>query len=135
MSLDANRRPSLSSFQFLVYVSGGFAMNLTNLVLSQWLYERFVIGGIVSTAAFSLILLAGRLTDGISDQLYALGTANSFFGFSYLAVSHCVLLALVSSRKSTGDDADHLCGRGLSGLLLTLRFGGYALSRAATGDR
>jgi glycoside/pentoside/hexuronide:cation symporter, GPH family len=49
-------------------------MNLTNLVLSQWLYERFVIGGIVSTAAFSLILLAGRLTDGISDPFIAYWT-------------------------------------------------------------
>jgi glycoside/pentoside/hexuronide:cation symporter, GPH family len=78
MSLDANRKPSLSSFQFLVYVSGGFAMNLTNLVLSQWLYERFVIGGIVGTAAFSLILLAGRLTDGISDPFIAYWTDISY---------------------------------------------------------
>src|SRR5258708_14423749 len=66
-----NPKPTLSSFQFVIYVSGGFAMNLTNLVLSQWLYERFVIGGIVVTTAFSLILLAGRLTDGISDPLIA----------------------------------------------------------------
>jgi glycoside/pentoside/hexuronide:cation symporter, GPH family len=78
MSLDANRKPSLSSFQFLVYVSGGFAMNLTNLVLSQWLYERFVIGGIVGTTAFSLILLAGRLTDGISDPFIAYWTDISY---------------------------------------------------------
>jgi len=78
MSLDPNRKPSLSSFQFLVYVSGGFAMNLTNLVLSQWLYERFVIGGIVSTAAFSLILLAGRLSDGISDPFIAYWTDISY---------------------------------------------------------
>jgi glycoside/pentoside/hexuronide:cation symporter, GPH family len=75
MSLNqANRKPNLSSFQFLVYVSGGFAMNLTNLVLSQWLYERFVIGGILSVTAFSLILLAGRLTDGISDPFIAYWT-------------------------------------------------------------
>jgi GPH family glycoside/pentoside/hexuronide:cation symporter len=78
MLLDVNRKPSLSSFQFLVYVSGGFAMNLTNLVLSQWLYERFVIGGIVGTAAFSLILLAGRLTDGISDPFIAYWTDISY---------------------------------------------------------
>jgi glycoside/pentoside/hexuronide:cation symporter, GPH family len=69
---------SLSGFQFLVYVSGGFAMNLTNLVLSQWLYERYVIGGILSTAAFSLILLAGRLTDGISDPFIAYWTDISY---------------------------------------------------------
>jgi len=53
-------------------------MNLTNLVLSQWLYERFVIGGVVSTAAFSIILLAGRLTDGISDPFIAYWTDISY---------------------------------------------------------
>ena len=73
-----NKKPSLSSLQFLIYVSGGFAMNLTNLVLSQWLYERFVIGGIVTTTAFSLILLAGRLTDGISDPFIAYWTDISY---------------------------------------------------------
>jgi GPH family glycoside/pentoside/hexuronide:cation symporter len=79
MSLHAeDRKPSLSSFQFLIYVSGGFAMNLTNLVLSQWLYERFVIGGIVGTTVFSLILLAGRLTDGISDPFIAYWTDISY---------------------------------------------------------
>jgi glycoside/pentoside/hexuronide:cation symporter, GPH family len=79
MSLnEANRKPALSSFQFLIYVSGGFAMNLTNLVLSQWLYERFVIGGIVGVTTFSLILLAGRLTDGISDPFIAYWTDISY---------------------------------------------------------
>ncbi|MGA7127700.1 MAG: MFS transporter [Chthoniobacterales bacterium] len=73
-----NKKPSLSSLQFIIYVSGGFAMNLTNLVLSQWLYERFVIGGIVTTTAFSLILLAGRLTDGISDPFIAYWTDISY---------------------------------------------------------
>jgi glycoside/pentoside/hexuronide:cation symporter, GPH family len=79
MSLsEENKKPSLSSLQFLIYVSGGFAMNLTNLVLSQWLYERFVIGGIVGSTAFSLILLAGRLTDGISDPFIAYWTDISY---------------------------------------------------------
>jgi glycoside/pentoside/hexuronide:cation symporter, GPH family len=79
MSLNVqNKKPSLSSFQFLIYVSGGFAMNLTNLVLSQWLYERFVVGGIISVTAFSLILLAGRLTDGISDPFIAYWTDISY---------------------------------------------------------
>jgi len=73
-----NPKPTLSRFQFLIYVSGGFAMNLTNLVLSQWLYERFVIGGIVGVTAFSLILLAGRLTDGISDPFIAYWTDISY---------------------------------------------------------
>ncbi len=53
-------------------------MNLTNLVLSQWLYERFVIGGIVGITAFSIILLAGRLTDGISDPFIAYWTDISY---------------------------------------------------------
>ena len=41
---------TLSGFQFVIYVAGGFAMNLTNLVLTQWLYERYVIGGIFTVA-------------------------------------------------------------------------------------
>jgi glycoside/pentoside/hexuronide:cation symporter, GPH family len=69
---------SLSGFQFLIYIMGGFAMNLTNLVLSQWLYDRYVIGGIISTTTFSLILLVGRLTDGISDPFIAYWTDNAW---------------------------------------------------------
>jgi hypothetical protein len=46
-------------------------MNLTNLVLSQWLYERYVTGGIIGAAAFSMILLAGRITDSLSDLFIA----------------------------------------------------------------
>jgi glycoside/pentoside/hexuronide:cation symporter, GPH family len=76
--IQENKTPSLSSLQFLIYVSGGFAMNLTNLVLSQWLYERFVVGGIIGVTAFSLILLAGRLTDGISDPFIAYWTDISY---------------------------------------------------------
>ena len=53
-------------------------MNLTNLVLSQWLYERYVVGGIIGTAAFSLILLAGRITDSVSDPFIAFWTDNSW---------------------------------------------------------
>ena len=69
---------TLSSFQILIYVMGGFAMNLTNLVLSQWLYEKYVVGGIIGTTTFSFILLAGRLTDGISDPFIAYWTDNSW---------------------------------------------------------
>ncbi|MBV9274891.1 MAG: MFS transporter [Verrucomicrobia bacterium] len=69
---------SLSRFQFIVYVMGGFAMNLTNLVLSQWLYDRYVIGGIIGATTFSLILLAGRLADGISDPFIAYWTDNAW---------------------------------------------------------
>ena len=53
-------------------------MNLTNLVLSQWLYERYVIGGVLGTTAFSLILLAGRITDSVSDPFIAFWTDNSW---------------------------------------------------------
>lgn len=53
-------------------------MNLTNLVLSQWLYERYVVGGVIGTAAFSLILLAGRITDSVSDPFIAFWTDNAW---------------------------------------------------------
>jgi len=79
--LNGMKSPSghaLSGFQLFIYCSGGFAMNLTNLVLSQWLYERYVVGGVLGTAAFSLILLAGRITDGVSDPFIAFWTDNSW---------------------------------------------------------
>ncbi|HEY0794025.1 MAG TPA: MFS transporter [Chthoniobacterales bacterium] len=60
----------------IVYGLGGLAMNLTNLVVSQWLYERYVAGGVLTAATFALVLLAGRLTDGLSDPLIAFWTDN-----------------------------------------------------------
>jgi glycoside/pentoside/hexuronide:cation symporter, GPH family len=75
---ESDSRQRLSGFQLFVYCSGGVAMNLTNLVLSQWLYERYVVGGILGTAAFSLILLAGRITDALSDPFIAFWTDNSW---------------------------------------------------------
>jgi Na+/melibiose symporter-like transporter len=60
----------------LVYGLGGFAMNLTNLVMSQWLYERYVVGGVLSASTFAVLLLAGRLTDAFSDPLIAFWTDN-----------------------------------------------------------
>jgi glycoside/pentoside/hexuronide:cation symporter, GPH family len=71
-------RNALSGFQLFVYCSGGLAMNLTNLVLSQWLYERYVVGGVLGITSFSLILLAGRITDGVSDPFIAYWTDNSW---------------------------------------------------------
>jgi hypothetical protein len=38
--MDSRSKYALSGFQTFIYCSGGLAMNLTNLVLSQWLYER-----------------------------------------------------------------------------------------------
>jgi glycoside/pentoside/hexuronide:cation symporter, GPH family len=52
-------------------------MNLANLVLTEWFYERYVIGGVISTVAFSIIILAGRITDGISDPFLAYWTDNT----------------------------------------------------------
>src|SRR5215471_12860260 len=75
---ESNSRRTLSGFQLFVYCSGGVAMNLTNLELSQWLYERYVVGGILGTAAFSLILLGGRITDALSDPFIAFWTDNSW---------------------------------------------------------
>src|ERR1700730_993472 len=69
--------PNLTSIQLATYSLGGLAMNLTNLVVSQWLYERYVVGGILSAAVFSIILVAGRLTDGISDPFIAFWTDNT----------------------------------------------------------
>jgi GPH family glycoside/pentoside/hexuronide:cation symporter len=76
--MESHSRHALSGFQFFVYCSGGLAMNLTNLVLSQWLYERYVVGGVLGTTAFSLILLAGRITDSVSDPFIAFWTDNSW---------------------------------------------------------
>jgi GPH family glycoside/pentoside/hexuronide:cation symporter len=61
-----------------MYSLGGLAMNMSNLVLSQWLYERYVEGHILGAGLFSLILLAGRCTDGISDPFIAFWTDNGW---------------------------------------------------------
>jgi glycoside/pentoside/hexuronide:cation symporter, GPH family len=72
--------PSLTAVQLIAYSLGGLGMNLTNLVVSQWLYERYVVGGVLAAAAFSLVLLAGRVTDGISDPFVAFWTDNARTG-------------------------------------------------------
>src|SRR5258708_23329298 len=76
-----NPKPTLSSFQFVIYVSGGFAMNLTNLVLSQWLYERFVIGGVFGSTALSLIFFGGCLTGGVFSPFFTDLRRNSYTPF------------------------------------------------------
>src|ERR1700759_4036866 len=68
--------PSLTAVQLIAYSLGGFGMNLTNLVVSQWLYERYVVGGVLAPAVFSIVLLAGRITDGGSDPFVAFWTDN-----------------------------------------------------------
>jgi GPH family glycoside/pentoside/hexuronide:cation symporter len=70
-------KTGLTRIQVVAYSLGGLAMNLTNLVVSQWLFERYVVGGILSAAIFSGILLAGRITDGVSDPFVAFWTDNT----------------------------------------------------------
>jgi Na+/melibiose symporter-like transporter len=90
-------RQALSLFQLFVYCSGGLAMNLTNLVLSEWLYERYVVGGVLGTAAFSLILLAGRITDALSDPFIAFWTDNSCTRWGHFAVGRRLFPCLDAS--------------------------------------
>jgi GPH family glycoside/pentoside/hexuronide:cation symporter len=67
----------LTPVQLAAYSLGGLGMNLTNLVVSQWLFERYVVGGILAPAVFSIVLLAGRVTDGVSDPFVAFWTDNT----------------------------------------------------------
>ena len=69
--------PQLTAIQLVTYSLGGLGMNLTNLVVSQWLYERYVVGGVLAAAVFSIVLLAGRITDGVSDPFVAFWTDNA----------------------------------------------------------
>jgi glycoside/pentoside/hexuronide:cation symporter, GPH family len=77
MNRDATTIRSLTRLQLGVYSLGALAMNLANLVLTEWFYERYVVGGVISTLAFSIIILAGRITDGVSDPFLAYWTDNT----------------------------------------------------------
>ena len=70
-------KTGLTRNQLVAYSLGGLTMNLTNLVVSQWLFERYVIGGVLSASIFPGILLAGRFTDGLSDPFVAFWTDNT----------------------------------------------------------
>ena len=72
-----NSVSQLTATQLVTYSLGGLGMNLSNLVVSQWLYERYVVGGVLAPAVFSLVLLAGRITDGVSDPFVAFWTDNT----------------------------------------------------------
>ncbi len=64
----------LTTKQKLAYAAGGLAMNLTNLVISQWIFKRYVPSpaeALVPVALFSTIFLAGRITDAFTDPLVA----------------------------------------------------------------
>jgi GPH family glycoside/pentoside/hexuronide:cation symporter len=56
----------------LSYAMGGMALNLANLVISQWLLKLYVPSkdaALVSAALFSLIFLIGRVVDGITEPI------------------------------------------------------------------
>ncbi len=103
---------TLSGLQLFLYCSGGFAMNLTNLVLSQWLYERYVVSGLLGTTAFSVILLAGRLTDGVSDPFIAFWTDNNWTRWGrripFLVVATLPLAAVCFFIWCPPEHASHL---------------------------
>ena len=64
----------LSTARKIAYAAGGMGMNLPNLIVSQWIFKRYVPGGedaLVPVALFSTIFLLGRITDGVSDPLIA----------------------------------------------------------------
>ncbi len=67
-------RVQLSTGNKLAYASGGLAMNLCNLVISQWIFKRYVpnpADALVPVALFSAIFFFGRVTDAITDPLVA----------------------------------------------------------------
>jgi GPH family glycoside/pentoside/hexuronide:cation symporter len=62
----------LSFGKKLSYSMGGIALNLANLAISQWLLVLYVPTkdkALVASLLFSLIFLAGRITDGITEPL------------------------------------------------------------------
>jgi glycoside/pentoside/hexuronide:cation symporter, GPH family len=77
MNRIATTTHQLTRSQLAIYSLGALAMNLANLVLTEWFYERYVVGGVISTVAFSIIILAGRITDGVSDPFLAYWTDNT----------------------------------------------------------
>lgn len=62
----------LSFFQKFAYSMGGLAMNLTNLVIAQWIFKRYtdppnvmLVGAMMMSAVF----FSGRVTDAITDPI------------------------------------------------------------------
>jgi Na+/melibiose symporter-like transporter len=142
--MESRSSRTLSGFQLFIYCSGGFAMNLTNLVLSQWLYERYVVGGVLGTTAFSLILLAGRITDGVSDPFFAFWTDNSwtrwgrrmpFLVLATLPLAAVCFFLWLPPEHASPSVRGPLCGEYMSGLFPALRAGSHSLSSLAARDR
>jgi glycoside/pentoside/hexuronide:cation symporter, GPH family len=58
--------------QKLSYATGGLALNLANLVISQWLLKLYVPSrdtALVSAGLFAAIFLIGRVVDGITEPV------------------------------------------------------------------
>ncbi|MFH1808357.1 MAG: MFS transporter [Pseudomonadota bacterium] len=70
----------LSTTRKLSYAAGGAAMNLSNLVISQWLFVLWASGGPsshVSPALFGSLFMLGRVTDAITDPLIGYWSDNA----------------------------------------------------------
>ncbi len=62
----------LSTGRKLAYAMGGLAMNLTNLIVAQWILVRYVPSpekALVPAGLFATLFLLGRITDGVTDPL------------------------------------------------------------------
>lgn len=58
--------------QKISYATGGLALNLANLVISQWLLKLYVPNketALVSASLFAAIFLIGRVVDGITEPI------------------------------------------------------------------
>ncbi len=62
----------LSFGQKMAYSMGGMAMNLTNLVIAQWIFKRYTDPPnvmLVGVLAMSVIFFSGRASDAITDPI------------------------------------------------------------------
>jgi len=62
----------ISTGKKLSYAMGGMSMNLTNLVISQWLFFLFVPDkkhALVPASLFGIYFMLGRVTDAVTDPL------------------------------------------------------------------
>ncbi len=62
----------LSLGQKIAYSMGGMAMNLTNLVIAQWIFKRYTDPPnvmLVGALAMSIIVFSGRASDAITDPI------------------------------------------------------------------
>lgn len=62
----------LSFPQKMAYSMGGLAMNLTNLVIAQWIFKRYTNPPnvlLIGAVMMSVIFFSGRVTDAITDPI------------------------------------------------------------------